>query len=59
MNKLHGTKFPQNIVSEIFDSLIHYLSVTEAKNTLQCSQNRITGLHPELFEFGTPLHKLL
>lgn len=57
--KLHGTESSQNIVSEICDSPIHYLPVTEAQNTLQYSQNRVTGLHPELFESGTPLHKLL
>jgi hypothetical protein len=59
INKLHGTESSQNIVSEICDSPIHYLPVTEAQNTLQYSQNRVTGLHPELFESGTPLHKLL
>jgi hypothetical protein len=59
IKKLHGTKSPQNIVLEIFDSPLHYLPVTEAQSTLQYSQNSITGLHPERFESGIPLHKLL
>jgi hypothetical protein len=52
---------PQNVISEIFDSFIHFPSVTEAENTLQYSQNRITGLYPELFtcKSGTPFHMLL